>query len=303
MELAIDRIHSGDCLAILQTLPGNSIDCCITSPPYFGLRSYLPEDHNDKNRELGLEPTPEEYVKDMVAVFREVRRVLKPAGTLWLNLGDSYAGSWGNAGHRPELDGTPSYQREKNTQYIRRKGWDGRRDRPAASFKLPGLKKKDLIGIPWRTALALQADGYYLRSDIIWSKPNCLPESVKDRPVKAHEYMFLLSKGARYFFDQSTRKSNLKTVWQIPLKPHPFAHFAVFPEALIEPCLLSGCPDGGIVLDPFFGSGTVGVVAKKNNRHFIGIELNPEYIDIANKRISQVSLPLSSFERRKQEGL
>ena len=192
----IDVIIQGDALTQLKELPGESVDCCITSPPYFGLRSYLPDGHQDKHMEIGLDATPEAYVSKLVEVFREVRRVLKKEGTLWLNLGDSYAGSWGNSGHRPELDNSSSYQREKKTEYFARGGWDQRREVPP-NQKVKGCKPKDLIGIPWMVAFALRADGWYLRSDIIWHKPNCMPESCKDRPTKAHEYIFLLSKSQK----------------------------------------------------------------------------------------------------------
>jgi hypothetical protein len=221
----------------------------------------------------------------MVDVFRLVRELLRDDGTLWLNLGDSYAGSWGNAGHRPELDGTPSTQREKNVEYLHRGGWDNRRERPASSYKHGTIKPKDLCGIPWAVAFALQADGWYLRSDIIWSKPNPMPESVTDRPTKAHEYLFLLSKNSKYYFDQEAVKEksewfdrdkrsingptkgikvqdgqyamqccgsfpadgsrNIRSVWTIPTQPTPEAHFATFPEALIVPCIKAGTSEKG----------------------------------------------------------
>jgi len=262
---------------------------------------------------MGLESTPEEYVAKMTAVFREVRRVLKDDGTLWLNLGDSYAGSGGAGNQFGQLDsGLAKYKQSGKPKEI-------------------GLKPKDLIGIPWRVAFALQADGWYLRQDIIWHKPNPMPESVKDRCTKAHEYMFLLSKSARYFYDceavkepaawdrwgnQTTVKNhpanslaarfgnktiselpirdtrNRRSVWTIPTKPYKGAHFATFPPALVEPCILAGCPVGGTVIDPFFGSGTVGAVAVQHGREFIGIELNPEYIALAEKRIRATQPPL-----------
>ena len=233
-----------------------------------------------------MEPTPQEYVANLVKVFRDVRRVLRDDGVLWLNLGDTYVGSWGNAGHRPELDGTPSHQRAKNTTYTKRKGWDNRRERPPSSYKLPGLKKKDLIGVPWRVALALQDDGWYLRNDCIWAKPNPASESVRDRMVRSHEYFFHLTKSKRYYFDTDAVKEPTadgtgtryrRTVWQVGVNTRRSSHTAAFPDDLIAPCILSSCPEGGVVLDPFMGSGTVGRVAKKLNRQFVGFELNTEY--------------------------
>jgi len=304
-----DSILQGDCLEVLRTQPDDFVDCCVTSPPYYGLRSYLPEDHPDKEYEVGLEQTPEEYVSKLVEIFREVRRVLKPKGTLWLNLGDSYAAN-GGARSYGSSDGTV-----------------GRGYAPGKNNKAPrGLKPKDMIGIPWMVAFALRVDGWYLRSDIIWHKPNCMPESVTDRPTKSHEYLFLLSKSKKYYYDaeavkepnisnaprttkngegngelghghfgQSENGRNKRTVWTINTKPYKGAHFATFPEKLIEPCILAGCPGGGIVLDPFFGAGTTGVVAKKLSRSFIGIELKPEYVDLARKRIASAQPPLSRF--------
>lgn len=269
------EILIGDCRQMLATLPEKSVHCVVTSPPYFGLRDY------GVSGQLGLEPTPEEFVAAMVEVFRDVRRVLRDDGTLWLNLGDSYGG------------------------------------------------KKQLLGIPWRVAFALQTDGWYLRQDIIWHKPNPMPESVKDRCTKAHEYIFLLSKELRYFFDAdaikeiasefgkpSVRKEtgrrfrdanagigdgmrtrpvgrtcgnperrNKRSVWVVIPKPFKGAHFATFPPNLIEPCVLAGCPSGGTVLDPFGGSGTTGLVAQAHGRSAILCELNPEYATMARERI------------------
>ena len=403
----IDTIIQGDALTRLKELPSESVDCCITSPPYFGLRDYGVEG------QIGLEESPEAYVSKLVEVFREVRRVLKKEGTLWLNLGDSYAGSWGNSGHRPELDHTSSYQRGKKTEYFSRGGWDQRREVPP-NQKVAGCKPKDLIGIPWTVAFALRADGWWLQSDIIWHKPNCMPESCKDRPTKSHEYMFLLSKSKKYYYDaevisedaintkmpgknmRDTRetygpqnggnsglrdlkqrykngdwptKRNKRTVWTVATKPFAEAHFATFPPALIEPCILAGtsergvCPecgkawvrqikstggrdwhndkmvskgipgeilgDGGykrgqsatqlndtkqhvtigwlpscqcsrdpvpaVVIDPFFGAGTTGLVAKKLGRHYIGIELNEAYIGMAQKRIAAAPMRLDNW--------
>lgn len=311
-----NRIYQGDCIEQMKLFPDESIDCCVTSPPYWGLRDY---GHDDQ---IGLEETPEQYVAKMVAVFCEVKRVLKPDGTLWLNLGDSYAREGGN---------TPGVSRH----------WDGRHLDPGGQHdKRPnaskiGLKQKDLVGIPWRVAFALQADGWYLRQDIIWHKPNPMPESVTDRCTKSHEYIFLLSKSAKYYYDaeaiaekqESTSKSfngskgnksgangdrndsgragiertgfrNKRSVWTVTTKPFSEAHFAVFPEDLITPCILAGCPVGGVVLDPFFGSGTTGVVAIKNNRQWVGCELNRDYIDIAKKRIEVVQHNKELSERQ-----
>lgn len=300
----MDNILQGDALTVLKTLPERSVQMCVTSPPYFGLRNYGVEG------QIGMEETPELFVQRLVEVFREVRRVLKDDGTLWLNLGDSYG------------------------------------------------KQKQILGIPWRVAFALQADGWYLRQDIIWHKPNPMPESVTDRCTKAHEYMFLLSKSEHYYFDneaikepaiyglngidrrppgivrdrlygyeskeselrgrtvtktkngitirhpngkhaneqQSSKtivdKRNKRSVWTVPTKPYRGAHFATFPPDLIRPCIQSGAPVGCTVLDPFFGSGTTGQVAKQLCRHYLGIELNPEYIKLAENRLEALQLPL-----------
>ena len=295
------RIIEGDCRDTLAGLPERSVQTCVTSPPYFGLRDY------GHDGQLGLEPTPDEFVAALVAVFRGVRRVLRDDGTVWLNLGDSYAV---NGGAR---------------SYGSTDGALGRGDAPGFLRRAPaGLKPKDLLGIPWMVAFALRADGWYLRSDIIWSKPNPMPESVTDRPTKAHEYVFLLSKGPRYFYDAdairepndhpdrsgtnprlaiSTQPGNTfqgrdgraiesnpegrnrRSVWTVATQPFPGAHFATFPPKLIEPCILAGCPEGGTVLDPFAGSGTTGVVALRHTRSFIGCELSPTYVELARRRI------------------
>ena len=274
--LELNKIYNMDWIEGLRLLDDNSIDCCITSPPYWGLRDY------GHDNQIGLEKTPEEYVKKMVLGFREVRRVLKPEGTLWLNLGDTY-------------------------------------------------KSKNLVGIPWMVAFALRNDGWYLRQDIIWHKPNPMPESVTDRCTKAHEYVFLLSKSSEYYYDNEAIKEpnadtswatkkringvkekqgpkseynsktqnqaflrgfprsktgkNKRSVWTVITKPFKDAHFATFPEDLIRPCVLAGCPKDGIILDTFMGAGTTALVAIKEQRNFIGIELNPEYIKIASDRI------------------
>ena len=347
------RILQGDVLSRLGDLPDESVDCVVTSPPYYGLRDYGMEG------QIGLEETPEEYVKKMVEVFKEVRRVLRSDGTLWLNLGDSYAGSgkgaWNNKNDQKET-------------YIPDP------DSPQCLMnKIPvGLKPKDLIGIPWKVAFALQEDGRWLRQDIIWNKLNPMPESVRDRCTKSHEYIFLLSKSEKYYYDQDSIKErasfsteerkgrahcgqkgmtekkinvmnpvkipsywdtdkgshgsihkdgrtksdkqrghgrrhagfnerwdhmtkeeqcsgmrNKRSVWTIATQPFPEAHFATFPEELIRPCILAGCPEGGTVLDPFGGSGTTGIVAISSLRNSILIEINPAYIDIAIKRIKK----------------
>lgn len=289
-------LRLGDCLEVLRGLPDNSVHCCVTSPPYYGLRDY------GMDGQIGLEPTPDEYVSRMVAVFREVRRVLRDDGTCWVNLGDSYA-----SGGRKTRDSDGKL--EEREMSVRPK--DPR-----------GIKPKDLLGIPWRVAFALQADGWYLRQDIIWAKPNPMPESVRDRCTKSHEYIFLLTKSARYFYDHevikesgiqrpqgtkgehagqkyaairnvnsSTLKAawrttrNRRSVWTVATRPYSGAHFAVFPPQLIEPCILAGCPVGGTVIDPFAGSGTTGAVALTHDRQFIGIELNPQYLELAKQRI------------------
>ena len=305
-------ILHGDCLEQMRTLDANSIQTCVTSPPYWGLRDYGVEG------QLGLEKTPEEYVAKMVEVFREVKRVLKDDGTLWLNLGDSYAGS----GKGRNADGTHgsggSDKQHTNTGAV-----IGRLDKSVT----PNLKPKDLVGIPWRVAFALQADGWYLRQDIIWHKPNPMPESVTDRCTKSHEYIFLMSKSPKYYFDHEAIKEpavsagripgnkvdqkldssrndkvgifaaqqkpiadlrNRRSVWTVTTKPFKGAHFATFPIDLIEPCILAGSAKGDTVLDPFFGAGTTGVAALNHERKFIGCELNQEYVEIAEKRIEAV---------------
>jgi len=299
------QILNGDCRETLKTLPDQSVHCCVTSPPYFGLRDY------GHDGQIGLEPTPEEFVAELVSVFREVKRVLRDDGTLWLNLGDSYASSpTGADSKKSGLEGG------KNTQHE-----GGKRPN-----KIIGdLKQKDLIGIPWMVAFALRADGWYLRQDIIWHKPNPMPESVTDRCTKAHEYIFLLSKSARYFYDAESieedakwerwgnqtekkkhsgtaghlggktleelpirDKKNRRSVWSVPTKSYKGAHFATYPPELIRPCILAGCPKGGVVLDPFGGSGTTAAVANEEGRDAILCELNPEYIPLINKRVSEV---------------
>lgn len=299
-------IYTGDALTFLNHIPARSIDTCVTSPPYWGLRDYgIPN-------QFGLEDTPEQYIEHMVNTFRLVRDTLKDDGTLWLNLGDSYIGGGNNRGNtRPLSDKQGS-----------NKG-SGVGD---TMFKKPqgALKNKDLVGMPWRVALALQSDGWYLRQDIIWSKPNAFPESVKDRCTRSHEYIFLLSKKRSYYFDsaairervaQSTINDsrdnreglrrdrgylgkasnggtrlggggwrNKRSVWSVTTRSDKSIHTAVFPEALITPCILAGSRIGGMVLDPFCGSGTTGIVAMKHERKFTGIELNPAYASVAKRK-------------------
>ena len=305
-------ILCGDVIDKLRELPDESVHCCVTSPPYWGLRDYATEG------QLGLEKTPEEYVAKMVEVFREVRRVLRKDGTLWLNLGDSYAGGGNNRGNNSPLF-------DKQASNFGATGQVGIRDVP------DGLKPKDLVGIPWRVAFALQADGWWLRSDIIWAKPNPMPESVTDRPTKSHEYLFLLTKSANYFYDAEAIKEgaeqsrNKRSVWTVATAPYPEAHFATYPPDLVKPCILAGTSAKGCcakcgsyrnetktigwqptcecwllnilpspnsdpvitpctVLDPFAGSGTTGAVALELGRSAILIELNPKYVELIRRR-------------------
>jgi DNA modification methylase len=341
-------IYLGDALEKLKELPDNIVQCCVTSPPYWGLRNYGVEG------QMGIEKSPEEYIEKMVKIFREVRRILKPNGVMFLNIGDSYYSNPGNGrgigstlkGGNPHYSGAQrvvSYDTFDNGAII--------------------IKPKDLVGIPWRIAFALQSDGYYLRSDIIWNKPNILPESVKDRPTKSHEYIFLMAKSKKYYYDadaimekavtmpedksgmkfggnktndiETTHSNNpgkkweprkpydktqggggtsfigysgnkkadgtpicglyrnKRDVWTVPACPYKEAHFATYPPDLIKPCILAGSPVGGIILDPFLGSGTTAYVSKELNRKCIGIELNEEYIKIATKRLSQEVMELS----------
>ena len=354
------KILTGDVRSMLQTLPDQSVQCCVTSPPYWGLRDYGTAswdggdaacDHvemaigmSDKNTlgpdrylpptnaanvgrsrqfkqkcghcgarridsQIGLEPTPAAFVDQLVAVFREVKRVLKDDGVIWINLGDTYAA---NRGYQvPDSE----WQDVGNSQGMK-----------ADDI---GLKPKDLVGVPWRVAFALQADGWYLRSDVIWAKPNPMPESVTDRPTKAHEYIFLLSKSERYYYDadaiaepssevgtvntfgnknaaarnvdeltgnmrpgvryETKPTRNCRSVWEITTQSYPEAHFATFPEAIPERCIKAGSKVGDTVLDPFCGAGTTGLVADRLERNFIGIELNPAYVTLARKRINEVT--------------
>jgi len=369
------EIKQGDCLEVLKTLPSESVNCCITSPPYWGLRDYgtgewiggdptcshkrdskqselTQTGHRNlegavgdgiykdkckrcgaerKDRQIGLELTPSMYVQKIVEVFREVKRILKKDGTLWLNLGDSYATTSGGMEQLRDMGkDTPSYGKIKYSD-----GYEGVSQKgKSEAKKRDGLKHKDLIGIPWRVAIALQSDGWYLRQDIIWHKPNPMPESVTDRCTKAHEYIFLMSKNPNYYFDnkaiqepcttQEGRPSaivrdrvygynskqaalgrarggeetpepstrNKRSVWSVNVKPYKEAHFATFPKELIEPCVLAGCPKDGTILDPFGGSGTTAEVAIENGRNALLIELNPEYIELAKIRISNTQTNL-----------
>lgn len=316
------RVINADCLQALKTMPDQSVHTCITSPPYYGLRDY------GVDGQIGLEETPEEYIGRLVEVFREVKRVLRDDGTLWVNIGDSYSGS----GKGRNSDGTS----HESALSAKQGTSAGTIIGTLKSKVVPcGCKPKDLIGIPWMLAFALRADGWYLRQDIIWHKPNPMPESVTDRCTKSHEYIFQLSKSQRYYFDADAiaepcavsdwmpksdldnttakaprygghkytanpdvfsktksgnayvnrGKRNKRDVWTVSTKPFSEAHFATYPEDLITPCVLAGCPVGGAVLDPFFGSGTTGVAAVNNGRDYIGIELNPEYVKIAEQRI------------------
>jgi site-specific DNA-methyltransferase (cytosine-N4-specific) len=256
-----------DAARALSLMADSTFQCCVTSPPYWGLRDY------GVAHQIGSEANLQDYIANLVEVFRDVRRVLREDGTLWLNMGDSYT-----SGGRTWRDAD-----KKNK---------GR----AMEYRAPtpdGLKPKDLIGVPWRLAFALQEDGWFLRSDIIWNKPNCQPESVKDRPTRSHEYVFLFSKSERYLYDhQAIREpsatgslKNRRTVWSINTEAFAEAHFATFPTKLVQPCVLAGTRPGDAVLDPFFGSGTVGVVCQHLHRKFTGIELNDDYATIALKRL------------------
>jgi DNA modification methylase len=316
------KIIIGDVRTAMNSIPDESVQTCITSPPYWGLRDYGQGD------QIGLEETPQQYVEQMVEVFREVWRVLKDDGTLWLNIGDSYAGGAAASGGKQKLGPNRDLNNQRNEVSLRKIG--------------NGLKPKDLVGIPWRLAFALQTDGWYLRQDIIWAKPNPMPESVTDRCTKSHEYVFLMSKSRQYFFDHvgikepvatnvgdakikfggnkygdsddpkhATKSGNVwvpsdtrnkRDVWTIATKPYKGAHFAVMPEALVEPCILAGSAVGDTVLDPFTGSGTVGMVALRHNRNFVGTELNPEYAELAVDRIYNDAPLLNEIEKELANG-
>lgn len=314
--MEINKIYHGNCLEVLKDFENNSINCCITSPPYYGLRDYGVEG------QLGNEDTPVEYVNKLVNIFSEVKRVLKDDGTLWINIGDSYSVSGKGSARYPDSIKGSKQATNKGTVNV-----------PKMKIGYVGgdIKPKDLIGIPWMLAFALRADGWYLRQDIIWAKGNPMPESVKDRCTKSHEYIFLMTKSRKYYFDNVSIKEpcvskqpagnkknmnqgrigkegwsfnpensipkegrNKRDVWTVNTKPCKEAHFATFPDTLIEPCVLAGCPEAGIILDPFMGSGTTGMVAKRYNRNYVGIELNSEYIEIAENRIKNSNKRLSS---------
>ena len=329
-DIEKNTIINGNSLEVLKSLPDNSIDCCVTSPPYYALRDY------GCDGQIGLEETPEKYIESLCDVFSEVRRVLTPEGTLWLNIGDSYNGN-----------------KVGNTEVVKNKKVSESNDFHKKLWG--GAKPKDLIGVPWMLAFSLRSQGWYLRQDIIWQKPNPMPESVTDRCTKSHEYIFLMSKSQKYYFDyeaiqepcadQSTTNyacgnrtnginkdrndndfgersknwkprtkncqydgqkpnsfhlsrengepdkeyyvRNKRDVWSVNVKPCSEAHFATYPFELIKPCILAGCPENGIVLDPFMGSGTTAIVARSLNRNYLGVELNPEYIKIAHKRLEK----------------
>ena len=263
IDLKGSAIFEGDALAVLGRMPSKSIQCIVTSPPYWGLRDY------DIDQQVGLEPTLPQFINSLRDIFREARRVLRDDGVLWLNIGDGYTS--GNRRWRAPDKKNPA------------RAMDVRPDTPE------GLKPKDLMGIPWRLAFALQDDGWYLRADIIWNKPNAMPESVKDRPTRSHEYIFMMSKSEKYYYDRAAviepNGRNLRTVWNVHTKGFPGAHFATFPPQLVEPCIQASTRPGDFVLDPFFGSGTVGLVAQEINRQYVGIELNPAYVAMAAGRL------------------
>lgn len=267
ISLQSSVIVEGDAIDALKAIPRESVQCVVTSPPYWGLRDY------GIDGQIGLEVTLPEFINHLVGVFNVVKRVLREDGTLWLNVGDGYTS--GNRGYRAHDKKNPAraMQVRPNTP--------------------EGLKPKDLQGIPWRLAFALQDDGWYLRSDVVWNKPNAMPESVKDRPTRSHEYLFMLTKNERYYYDYDAAKEiglngrprNRRTVWDINTQGFSGSHFATFPTALIEPCILASTKPGDFVLDPFFGSGTVGVACLEHGRKYVGVELNPEYVKIAANRL------------------
>ncbi|WP_257744585.1 DNA-methyltransferase [Burkholderia glumae] len=362
----LDRSHRGDCRDLMRTMldDGVRVQTIVTSPPYWGLRSYLPDGHPDKHREIGQEPTLREFIDTLVDVFDLARQLLADDGTAWINMGDSYAG-----GGRGSFDPSSANKGNRASAGLRRPMTASRRrddaEVPRSDVRVEGLKPKDLVGQPWRLAFALQDAGWYLRQDIIWAKPNPMPESVRDRCTKAHEYLFLLSKSERYYFDHQAMREprtqdedssvfrggcyvggaddnavlgkrrvpgnkshkgttasandekhrtkaglvdyaqrerdadpgdlgtrNRRSVWTIATQPYAAAHFATFPEALVEPCVLAGSRPGDVVFDPFFGSGTVGQVAQRLGRRFLGCELNPDYEPLQRDRLRQPGLML-----------
>ena len=272
LRLVRSTLFEGAALPVLQALPTESVRCVVTSPPYWGLRDY------GIQGQIGLEATLPQFLNQLVRIFAEVKRVLTSDGTLWLNIGDGYTS--GNRGYRAS---------------------DRKNPARAMSTRPPtpdGLKPKDLMGVPWRLAFALQDDGWFLRSDVVWNKPNAMPESVKDRPIRSHEYLFMFTKSARYHYDYEAVKEpadcgigkrGRRSVWNINTKAFAGAHFATFPPELIRPCILASSLPGDFVLDPFFGSGTVGLVSQQENRQYIGIELNPEYVQMAASRLQGLS--------------
>jgi len=282
-----DTILFGDCRDTLKEFTGKA-RMCVTSPPYYGLRNY-----GDEDEQIGQEDTPEQFIDNLVKVFREVRNVLTDDGTCWVNLGDSYYN------YRPGRGQGLVKQTVSNTKQ------DLPDLCPRRGNKLDGLKEKDLIGIPWMFAFAMRADGWYLRQDIIWHKPNPMPESVRDRCTKSHEYIFLFSKSQNYYFDVDAIKESTvdgkglkrkKTVWEVKTKPYKGAHFAVYPPELIEPCIKAGSEEGDTVLDPFMGSGTTALVSKSLQRHYIGCELHEEYGKLIQTRLSEKSFARLKFE-------
>ena len=271
-----DTILYGDCRDTLNNVINSSVQMCVTSPPYYGLRDYGGEDS-----QIGQEQTPEEYIKQLVDLFSVVRDKLKDDGVLWVNIGDSYYNYRSGKGQALPKQAVSKTNQDLPTKCNRR------------ANKLKGYKEKDLMGIPWMLAFALRADGWYLRQDIIWHKPNPMPESVRDRCTKSHEYIFLLSKNRNYYFDvdaikEPTRRK--RSVWNVTKRPYKGAHFAVFPPDLIEPCILAGSDKGDIILDPFMGSGTTALVAKSLERHFIGCELHQQYDNLIKERLSNVTI-------------
>jgi len=265
-----DTILFGDCRDTLKQFDEKA-RCCVTSPPYYGLRDY-----GGESNQIGLEQTPEEYIQEMVNVFRLVRDNLTDDGTLWLNIGDSYYNYRPGKGQALNKQSVSNTKQDLPDQCNRR------------ANKLEGLKEKDLIGIPWMLAFALRADGWYLRQDIIWSKGNPMPESVRDRCTKSHEYIFLLSKSQNYYFDVDTIKEQSRrkrSVWNVNVKPNKQAHFATYPPELITPCILAGSEENDIVLDPFMGSGTTAMVARALGRYYIGCELHEEYNNLIQERV------------------
>ena len=269
LNLCGSTLFEGDALTVLRRLPSASVRCVVTSPPYWGLRDY------GIDEQLGLELTMPQFLNRLVSVFSEIKRVLTDDGTLWVNIGDGYTS--GNRGYR-----APDKKNPARAMAVRP-------DTPE------GLKPKDLMGIPWRLAFALQDDGWYLRSDIVWNKPNAMPESVKDRPTRSHEFLFMFTKSEKYYYNSEAVKEkadgggfrNRRSVWNVNTKPFAGAHSATFPLALVRPCIQASTEPGDFVLDPFFGSGTVGLVCEEENRQYAGIELNPEYVRLALSRLKE----------------